>query len=157
NANLLAGMIPLIRAPVNAIVSFFDLALKTGIDPDLQEHLDTVRSSADWLSRIASDAHELSHNIMGKLRLDETPFLLSECLFSAMKLVEPEASAKKLVTECKIDPQLPKMVCGDPTRLRYLIFNLLDYTLGFTVDGSITLCAALESNSGDDALVRIAI
>ena len=157
SANLLAGMIPLIRTPINAIVGFFDLALKTGLDPELHEHLDAVRTSADWLSHIANDAHELSRIEAGKLQLSDIPFSISECLLSAMKLMEPEASARKLVTDCKIDPRLPELVCGDPTRLRYLIFNLLDYAVSFSGSGNIILSAALESISADDVLVRVAV
>jgi hypothetical protein len=71
--------------------------------------------------------------------------------------VEREASAKKLVTSCKLDPQLPEVVCGDPKRLRHVIFNLLDHAVRFTTSGSIILSAAVESNSADDILVRVAV
>jgi hypothetical protein len=74
-----------------------------------------------------------------------------------MKIVEREASAKKLVAGCKIDPRLPEAVCGDPARLRHVILNLLDYSVRFTTSGSVILSAALESNSADDVLVRVAV
>jgi signal transduction histidine kinase/ActR/RegA family two-component response regulator len=157
DANLLAGLIPLIRTPINTILSFIDLALKTGLDSELREHLDTLRTSADWLSHIANDVHELSRIEAGELQVSDVPFSISECLRSALKLMEPETSARKLVTGCKIDPQVPDVVCGDPTRLRYLVFNLLEYAVSFTASGDIILSAALASDSADDVLVRVAI
>jgi signal transduction histidine kinase/CheY-like chemotaxis protein len=157
SAEFLASMIPRIRTPMNAIVGFIDLALKADLNPELREHLDTVRTSADWLMHIANDALEFSCIEDGGLPLDNVPFSISECILSAMKIVEREASARKLVTGCKFDPQLPEVVCGDPIRLRQVIFNLLNYVVGFTASGSIILSAALESNSADSVLVRVAI
>ncbi len=74
-----------------------------------------------------------------------------------MKMVEGKASAKKLVTGCKIDPRLPELACGDPARLRHVVLNLLDYAVKFTTSGSVILSAALESNSADHVLVRVAV
>ncbi|MGI9073724.1 MAG: response regulator [Bryobacteraceae bacterium] len=153
----LAGMSHRIRTPMNAIGGFTYLALKTDLDPELREHLDAVRTSADWLMHIANDVLEFSRIEAGKLQLDNGPFSISECMLSAMKIVEREASAKKLVTGCKIDPQMPEVVCGDPTRLRHVIFNFLEYAVRFTTSGSIILSAALESNSADDVLIRVAV
>jgi signal transduction histidine kinase/DNA-binding NarL/FixJ family response regulator len=153
----LASMSHRIRTPMNAIVGFTYLALNTDLDPELREHLDTVRTSADWLMHIANDVLEFSRIEAGKLQLDNVPFSISECILSAMKIVEGESSAKKVVTQCKIDPQLPEMVCGDPTRLRHAIFNLLDHAVRFTTSGSIILSAAVESKTADHVLVRVGI
>ncbi len=156
-AEFLGSMGHWIRTPVNAIVGFTDLALKTDLDRDLRECLDTVRTSADWLMRIANDVLEFSRIEAGRLQLQSVPFSISECMLSAIKIVEREASAKKLAVSCKIDPQLPEAVCGDPARLRDVIFNLLDYAVRFTTGGSVMLSAAVESNSGNDVLVRITV
>ncbi len=156
-AEFLASMSHQIRTPMNAIVGFTALALKTQLDPKLRDYLDTVRASADWLSHIANDVLEFSRVEVGRLELDNRPFSISECILSSMKIVEPDAVAKKLVTGCKIDPQLPEMVCGDPARLRHVIFNLLDNAVRFTTNGSVILSAALESDSADDVLVRVSV
>jgi len=156
-AEFLVSMSHRIRTPMNAIVSFTDLALKTDLDSELREYLDTVRTSADWLMHIANDVLEFSRIEAGQPHLDNVPFSISECIRSAMKIVEREASAKKLVLGCKIDPQLPEVVGGDPARLRHVIFNLLDYAVRCTARGSVILSAALESNSADGVLVRVAV
>jgi signal transduction histidine kinase/CheY-like chemotaxis protein len=156
-AEFLASMSHQIRTPMNAIVGFTALALKTHIDPELREYLDTVRESADWLTHIANDVLEFSRIEVGRLQLDHIPFSITECISASMKIVERDASAKKLSTECKIDPRLPKLVCGDPVRLRHIIFNLLDNAVRFTTSGSVILSAALESDSADDVLVRVAV
>lgn len=156
-AEFLVSMIPRIRTPMNAIVGFIHLALQTDLDPELREQLDTVRASADWLMHIANDALEFSSIDAGGLPVDTMPFSISECLHSAIKIVERETSAKKLVVDCKVDPKLPEVVCGDPVRLQHAIFNLLNYSVGFAETGSLVLSATLESDSVDSVLVRVAI
>jgi signal transduction histidine kinase/DNA-binding response OmpR family regulator len=153
----LASMSHRIRTPMNAIVGFTHLALKTDLDPELREHLDTVRTSADWLMHIANDVLEFSRIEAGRLKLADVPFSVSECISSAIKIVEQQASVKNVITTCKMDPQLPEVVCGDPTRLRYVIVNLLEYAVRSTARGSIILSAAVEANSADDVLVRVAV
>lgn len=156
-AKFIASMGHRIRTPMNAIVGFTDLAFKTDLDADMREHLDTVRTSADWLMHIANDVLEFSRTETDRLRLDSVPFSIAECIRSAMKIVECEAAARDVVTSCTIDPQLPNKVCGDPIQLRHVIFNLLDYTVRFTRSGRVALSAALESDSGSDVLVHITV
>ncbi len=156
-AEFLGTMSHQIRTPLNAIVGFTELALKTDLGRELREYLDTVRTSADWLMYTVNDVLEFSRIEAGTVQLDNAPFSLSECILSAMKMVEREAAAKKLVTGCKIDPEFPQMVCGDSTRLRHVIFNLLDNAVRFTTSGSVILSATTESNGADDVLVRVAV
>ncbi|HEY6987548.1 MAG TPA: response regulator, partial [Bryobacteraceae bacterium] len=157
NAEFIASMVPQIRTPMNAIVGFVDLALKADPDPALRERLDTVRTSADWLMQIENDALEFSCIETEGLPLENVLFSISECILSAMRIVEHEATAKKLVTACKIDPRLPDMVRGDPSRFRHVIFNLLDYAIKNTASGSIVLSVTTELDAVDSVLVRIAI
>jgi signal transduction histidine kinase/CheY-like chemotaxis protein len=153
----LANMSHEIRTPMNALVGFTDLARKAELNPELREYLDTVRTSADWLMNIVNDVLEFSRIEAGSLQLDNREFALSECISWAMKIVQGEAAAKNLALRSKIDPQIPARVCGDPIRLRQVIFNLLDNAVKFTTNGSVMLTVALESKSGDALLVRISV
>ncbi len=156
-AKFLAKMSHRIRTPMNAIMGFTDLALERGLNPELREHLNAVRTSADWLMHIANDVLEFSRVEAGTVKLNRVPFSISECLGSAIKILEREASARNVATACKIDSELPEMVCGDPVKLRHVVLNLLDYAVRFTSRESIILSARMESNSADEVLVRVAV
>src|SRR5581483_4235090 len=124
-AQFLANMSHEIRTPMNAIIGFTDLALKNNVSDELREYLDTVRTSADWLMHIVNDVLEFSRIEAGRLQLEKTTFSLADCIRSTIKIVQPEAAAKALLVRYKIDAQIPNVVCGDPMRVRQIVFHLL--------------------------------
>jgi signal transduction histidine kinase/CheY-like chemotaxis protein len=156
-AEFLTSMSHQIRTPLNAIMGFTDLALRSELKPELRDYLDTVRLSADWLLQVANDVLNYSRLEAGTLHLESLPFSVSECAHSALKLVETAAKAKKLSISCSVDRGLPELVRGDPTRLRYVIFNLLDNAVKFTSRGSVLLSVVLDAEGDQDLTIRVAV
>jgi signal transduction histidine kinase len=156
-AEFLASMSHGIEAPINAIINFSELALKTELKADSREYLETVRGSAEWLMQMMNDVLEFSRIEAGRLQLHSAHFSFVECIRSTLKIAEPKAVAKGLTLRSKIDPRIPPAVCGDFTRFRQVILNLVDNAVKFTSSGSVMLSAALESESPEAVLVRIAV
>ncbi len=142
---------------MNRIIGFTDLALKSELSGELREYLDTVRTSAEWLMHIISEILDFSRMGTGHLELERTEFSLADCLSSAMKFVQPEAATKNLRTAFKIDPEIPLRLCGDPTRLRQIVVNLLENAVKFTTSGGVMLSATLESTVQNVITVRILV
>lgn len=146
-AEFLAHISHEIRTPLKTILCQTELPL----------HLDDIRKSADWLMHIANDVLEFSRAEAGSLNLDRMPFSLAACIQSAIDIVQPELAAKNLSFQCRIDPELPGEVCGDPIRLRHVLFNLLDNAVKFTTCGSVVLAIAVETMTTHEVAIRATV
>jgi two-component system, sensor histidine kinase and response regulator len=146
-----------IRTPMNGIIGFTDLALKINLEPQLRECLDTVRTSAEWLMHMIREVLDFSRIEAGELELDEAEFSLAECLRSAVQFIQPQATLKNLRIALKIDDRIPVRICGDATRLRQIVVNLLDNAVKFTTAGSAMISAALISESDKALTIRISV
>jgi CheY-like chemotaxis protein len=153
----LAAMSHEIRTPMNAVLGFTDLALKRDLNAELREYLDTVHTSAQWLMHILNDVLDFSRIEVAPLQLENKEFSVSECVRSAIRIVEPEAAAKGLKLRSKVDPQIPARLRGDATRLRQVVFNLLENAVKFTTTGSVMISVVLESKRADAILLRFSV
>jgi signal transduction histidine kinase len=145
------------RTPVNGILGFAEMALRTNLTPVQREYLDRVLTSAEWLVHVLSDVLDFSRMEASSLELECREFSPAECLVSAIKLIEPQALRKSLDLACKIDPHLPEMVRGDAVRLRQIVVNLLDNAVRFTTSGGIILSVSATSGEGDRVTLAIKV
>jgi two-component system, sensor histidine kinase and response regulator len=146
-----------IRTPMNGIIGFTDLALRIELKPQLREYLDTVRTSAEWLMHTIAEVLDFSRIEAGELKLEQAEFSFPECLRSAVQFLQPQATLKNLRIALKIDDRIPVRVCGDATRLRQIVVNLLDNAVKFTTAGSAMVSAALISESEEALTIRISV
>ena len=156
-AVFLTSMSHEVRAPLNAIVGFTDLALKSSLSPELREYLGTVRASADWLSHVANQILECARMEAGALELVSEPFSIREILRSAVNIADPLAAQRKLLLRLHVDAALPNRVRGDSTRLLQVVFNLIENAIRFTTSGSILVTALVDSRDADSLTCRIAV
>jgi signal transduction histidine kinase/CheY-like chemotaxis protein len=135
--NFLANMSHEIRTPLNAILGFTNILQKSRLDPQQQKHIQIIQSSGNSLLSIVNDILDLSKIEAGMMRIEESPFRVTDVMGTVEQMLMPKAEEKNLQLIIKVDEDIPETLCGDAVRLTQVLVNLISNAIKFTEEGGV--------------------
>ncbi|PHS01765.1 MAG: hypothetical protein COA78_22435 [Blastopirellula sp.] len=146
-----------IRTPLNAVIGMTELVLDTPLNHEQKEYLTLVHDSGESLLSVINDILDFSKIEAGRLDLEQVPFDHAELLGDTIKSLGFRAQSKVLELLCRISPDIPSKLIGDPGRLRQILVNLIGNAIKFTEKGEIVVEVMLESEDADHVTLHYSV
>jgi signal transduction histidine kinase/ligand-binding sensor domain-containing protein/CheY-like chemotaxis protein len=138
----LANMSHEIRTPMNAIMGMAGILKRNPHSPEQQSYLNAIATSSENLLVILNDILDVSRLEAGRIGFERIPFAPRAVMGNVRDIIRFRAEEKRLALDLELDPALPDLLLGDPTRLNQIVLNLAGNAVKFTEQGSITIRVA---------------
>ncbi|MBI1731768.1 MAG: response regulator [Gammaproteobacteria bacterium] len=156
-SEFLAGMSHEIRTPLNAIIGMSDLLAETPTTDEQKKYIEVFRKAGDTLLSLVNDILDFSKIEARQVRLETIPFDVGAVLEEAAEIHALKAQARGLELVSYVDPELPVMRIGDPTRLRQVLLNLIGNAVKFTERGEIVVSVAADTADPSGSVLRFQV
>jgi signal transduction histidine kinase len=125
------------RSSLSSVLGFADLLLESTLDPEQQDQVQRLMSSANVLLRLVNDLLEVSTAEARAVGLQAVECDLRAFVDDLQRRWRIQARGKGLDLECVVGPEVPRDLVCDPERLQQILDNLVGNAIKFTGAGNV--------------------
>ena len=135
----LANMSHEIRTPMNGVIASVQLLQDTPLNKEQHELVTLINRSSNSLMSIINDILDLSKIEAGHLELQKEAFNFHQMIHDVCDLNRAYGMDKAVAINVSLEPDTPKYLMGDATRIRQVLMNLVTNAIKFTREGRVDI------------------
>ncbi len=135
----LAMMSHEIRTPLNGIIGMISLMSDTHLSEEQKNYLKIIQLSGESLLGVINDILDYSKIESGRFEIETVDFDMRTLVEDTVDMFAARAYEKGVAIGVIVEPNIPRWLKGDPTRIRQVLTNLLNNALKFTEKGEVAL------------------
>lgn len=128
-----------IRTPLNGIIGFTDLLREDGLTKKQLSKINAIQSASNSLMEIINELLDYSKLSSGLGSFENNNFQFQNVVNDVVYLCDTLITRKDVKLKTEIDPNIPKVLLGDPSKLSQVLINLLGNSIKFVEKGEISL------------------
>lgn len=147
-----------LRNPLNVVIGFTNLLLKTDLDDKQKNYLTNIKKSGNNLLVVINDLLTHFKIEAGKLKLEYVDFDIKNEIKNQVEFAKQKALLKTIEIKVEINDNMPDFVNGDPVRFSQILSNLLSNAIKFTdFKGKILVKAKLLKQTQDNIILKFSV
>ncbi len=145
----LANMSHEIRTPMNAVLGISQIAIEEDIGDTAKGYFEDIIQAGNTLLATINAILNISKIELGRQELICSDYSPEKLLKEVSLIIGTQANKKGLDFSMSVDPAMPAVLHGDIDKIREILINILNNSVKYSNEGSITLeVKVLENQDG---------
>ncbi len=128
-----------IRTPINTIIGLNEMILREEISDEVAENAENIQAASRMLLTLINDILDMSRMESGRMAIVSVSYDVGAMLSDIVNMIWVRAQEKGLEFHIDVDQTMPSGLMGDEVRIKQVLINVLNNSVKYTEEGSVTL------------------